>query len=153
VRLSADDSDAFTVTEVLVVCPSCGARATIATQAGSVRLTCTSCGLAKTSEHGTPASHLFASRSSAFRTYNGTSRPFDARLWLEDECCSGRRLWALNGAHLDYLEAFVTSTRRERDFPSPPGRRQLADKLPAWLTQRKHRDEILHGIAEMRARI
>jgi hypothetical protein len=149
---SARDSSAV-ADEILVVCPKCAARATIAARAGLVRITCPSCGLAKEIKPGTPGSRLFASRSSALATYNGASRPFQAHVWLETECCRGRRLWALNHAHLDYIEAFVRSTERDRDFPSPPGRRQLADKLPAWLTQRKHRDEVLRAIDQMRARI
>jgi hypothetical protein len=52
-----------------------------------------------------------------------------------------------------YIEAFVRSTERDREFPSPPGHRQLADKLPAWMTQRKHREQVLHAIGRMRETI
>ena len=52
----------------------------------------------------------------------------------------------MNERHLDYIERFVQSTDRDREFPSLPGRRQLADKFPARLTSRKHRDEITRAI-------
>jgi len=51
-------------------------------------------------------------------------------LWLVTECCGGNVLWALNEPHLDYLERFASSTKRDRDFPSLPGNRGLAYKLP-----------------------
>jgi hypothetical protein len=76
---------------------------------------------------------------------------FDARLWLETECCGGHRLWALNERHLDYLTAFVASTDRTREFPSPPGNRQIADKLPVWLVEAKHRGEVLRALDRLRA--
>jgi hypothetical protein len=45
----------------------------------------------------------------------------------------------------------VQSKNRDRDFPSVPGNRQLADKLPDWMTSRKHRDEVLRAIGHLRA--
>jgi hypothetical protein len=62
--------------------------------------------------------------------YNARDEPFDARLWVETECCGGERLWALNEEHLEYLAAYVAETQRERDFTSPAGNRQPAYRLP-----------------------
>ena len=83
--------------------------------------------------------------------YNHGQLPFKARLWLETECCGGKRLWALNETHLDYIERFVKSEDRDREFPSLPGRRQLSDKFPAWLVSRKHRDEVTRAINRLRS--
>lgn len=65
-------------------------------------------------------------------------------------CCGGELLWADNERHLDYLEAFVASTDRGNDFPSPPGARGLSYKLPAWMQTAGHREEILRVIRRMR---
>jgi hypothetical protein len=112
----------------LVHCPACDRRATIRYDPPDTRLTCGCCGYAKA----------------------GLSVP-DARLWLETECCGGHRLWAWNERHLDYIERFVTSKDRDREFPSPPGARQLSDKFPAWLVSRKHRDEVTRAIHRLRS--
>jgi len=87
---------------------------------------------------------------SALAVYDSGNTLFGAGLWLETECCGGRRLWALNERHLSYLGAFVGSTDRSREFPSPPGNRQLADKLPKWMIEAKHRDEVLRALDRLR---
>jgi hypothetical protein len=85
-----------------------------------------------------------------YDTYDRGEPPFGAALWLEAECCGGKRLWALNELHLAYLEAYVAETQRERVFPSPPGDRQLAYKLPRWMKLAKNRDEVLRTIDRLR---
>ncbi len=72
---------------------------------------------------------------------------FGVPLWLRTECCGGHLLWATNDAHLDYLASYVGATLRER--PAPPSR--LAWRLPAWMKQAKHREEVLHAIERLRA--
>ena len=79
------------------------------------------------------------------------SEPDGARLWLETNCRGGHRLWALNARHLEYLAAFVRSKDRTREFPSLSGSRQLADKLPVWMVEAKHRDEVLRALDGLRA--
>jgi hypothetical protein len=86
----------------------------------------------------------------SFSTYDAGVPPFEARLWLEIECCGGKRLWALNATHLDYLAAYVAETQRERAFPSPSGARQLASKLPKWMKLARNRDEVLRAIDSLR---
>jgi hypothetical protein len=111
-----------------------------------MRLTCPQCGLVR--DAGLPgplwALHVYASGNSMFG---------GERLWLETECCGGKRLWALNEEHLEYLAAFVGERQRTRAFPSPPGDRQLGDYLPAWMKSRKHRDEVLAALASLRSRL
>jgi hypothetical protein len=135
---------------VLVRCPRCDARAVIGARSGFERFTCATCGLVKeTLPKGVAAGPLHP--RSLLAVYNSGNTMFGARLWLETTCCGGQRLWALNQRHLDYIERFVRSTDREREFPSPPGDRQLADKFPAWLTSRKHRDDVMRAIARLRS--
>jgi hypothetical protein len=86
-----------------------------------------------------------------FETYERDEPPFGARLWLEAECCGGNRLWALNERHLAYLADYVAETQREREFPSPPGSRQLGYKLPKWMKLAKNRDEVLKTVDRLRA--
>jgi hypothetical protein len=70
--------------------------------------------------------------------------------------CAGNHLpaimlWALNAPHLDDLRAFVISTDRTGEFPSPSGKRQLADRLPAWIVEAKHRGEVLRALDRLAA--
>ena len=60
-----------------------------------------------------------------YATYEHGEPPFGAALWLEAECCGGKRLWALNETHLNYLRAYVAETQREREFASRPGNDSL----------------------------
>jgi hypothetical protein len=81
---------------VLVHCPRCDRCATVRYLRGGARLTCTHCGNALTiawsrgrfdpSPWGSPSLHK----------YNIGELQFGAPLWLETECCGGKRLWALN---------------------------------------------------------
>ena len=84
---------------------------------------------------------------------DGREPAFDLRLWLSTECCGGHVLWALNEPHLSYLERFVASTQRDRDFPSPPGNRQLAYKLPKWMQVARNREELLRALGRLRQRL
>ena len=85
-----------------------------------------------------------------YGTYQHGEPPFGAALWLEAECCGGKRLWALNETQLDYLGAYVAETQREREFPSPSGKRQLAYKLSRWMKLAKNRDDVLEAIDRLR---
>jgi hypothetical protein len=44
----------------------------------------------------------------------------------------------------------VAETQREREFPSPSGKRQLAYKLPRWMKLAKNRDDVLKAIDRLR---
>lgn len=133
---------------VLVRCPACGSKATIESASGHTRLTCRSCAHVRDLK---PASASSPSNPrSMLEVYNSGQTMFGAGLWLETECCGGKRLWALNLRHLDYMAVFVRATDRTGQFPSVAGARQLADKLPAWMTTAKHRDEVLRAIGRLR---
>jgi hypothetical protein len=133
----------------LVRCPSCGARATVHWADDGFRLACPACGHAKTAPWS--RRHYERGPSMGYATYEHGEPPFGAALWLEAECCGGNRLWALNETHLDYLRAYVAETQRDREFPSPSGKRQLAYKLPRWMKLAKNRGEVLKTIERLRA--
>jgi hypothetical protein len=133
----------------LVRCPSCDARATVHWSEDGLRLACPACGHAKTAPW--PRRHYERGPNMGYDAYEHGDAPFGAALWLEVECCGGNRLWALNERHIDYLQAYVAETQREREFPSPPGNRQLAYKLPKWMKLAKNRDEIIRSIERLRA--
>jgi hypothetical protein len=105
---------------VLVHCPRCNERATIDRRSGVLRITCSSCGFIN-EERGQRSEETRLARRWALNVYNSGDTFFGARLWLETDCCGGRRLWALNARHLEYLAAFVRSKDRTREFPSLPG--------------------------------
>lgn len=136
---------------VLVLCPNCDGRASVDARSGFVRLTCAACGYVQEVRPSHASGPI--KPESALAVYGSGNTLFGARLWLATECCGGKQLWALNRHHLDYLEAFVASTQRRRDFPSTPGHRQLAEKLPPWMIEAKHRDEVLKALQKLRARL
>lgn len=143
-----DPAEAY-ADHVLVRCPACDQRAVVRSHDGGVRLTCDHCGHSATA---TPSRRQFERGPDAsLEAYNEQRQPFNARLWLEAECCGGNRLWALNERHLDYIDRFVQSKNRDHEFPSLPGRRQLADKFPSWLVSARHRNEVGRVIQRLRA--
>ncbi|MDG6110362.1 hypothetical protein Daura_19350 [Dactylosporangium aurantiacum] len=74
---------------------------------------------------------------------------FRLPLWLSARCCGGRVLWAFNDAHLTLLEGYVAAKSRER---GPRPGLTLVARLPGWLKQAKHRDELLRVITRLRAK-
>lgn len=140
---------------ILVACPSCGACARVFSVGdparcacyGPWRLSCLACGYVRER----------AGRTVAFGGGGDPVRDpyFGLPLWLQVGCCGGRRLWAYNAEHLDFLEAFVAARLRERaDLPPVrwSHRMTMVARLPAWLKSAKHRREILTRIARLRER-
>lgn len=70
-------------------------------------------------------------------------------LWLQTPC-AGHVLWAWNVWHLDFIERYVSADLRER---TPDINTSLASRLPRWIKSAKHRDDVLKGIARLRARL
>lgn len=135
------------VSEVLVQCPRCAHRAVVHAASKSPRLTCASCGYVREADSETPRWTWWSDRP------DGREPSFGQPLWLVEECCGGNVLWALNEPHLDYLERFVRSTSRDREFPSSPGNRGLAYKLPKWMQLARNRQELLRTISRLRRRL
>jgi hypothetical protein len=74
---------------------------------------------------------------------------FGAELWLQAECCGGNLLWARNRGHLEYLRAYVAGKLREHD--GNPYVKPLSSKLPTWMKQAKHREEVIHHLDRLAA--
>lgn len=83
------------------------------------------------------------------RKYNGAIDPiFGLPLWLQVPCC-GEVLWAYNEAHLDFLEAYVSATLRERQGKKGY-HHGIAIRLPRWMKLAHHRTPVLKGIQHLR---
>jgi hypothetical protein len=81
---------------------------------------------------------------------DGRDPYFGLPLWLVADC-RGHALWAYNTEHLDLLESFVSARVREPGRRLPAARSSLIEKLPSWMKQAKHRDDILRAIARLRS--
>jgi hypothetical protein len=66
-------------------------------------------------------------------------------LWLQTPCC-GEIFWAYNEHHLQFLKEYVGASLRERE---PNKNNSLASRLPLWMKQAKHRDEVLRCVARL----
>ena len=110
-------------------------------------MTCGHCGHVIDAAADTPRMTWWSVRN------DGREPAFGLRLWLTRECCGNNLLWALNEPHLDYMERFVASTQRDRDFPSPPGNRGLSYKLPKWMQLASNREDVLRAIGHLRQRL
>jgi len=122
--------------EVLVVCPRCADCAVVRRAEGSARrLTCTHCGLSRSSP-GTTS------------TWGGPADPwFGARLWLTGDF-RGHSVWAFNARHLEILSDYVAADLRERT-PTAGTAMSMLEKLPGWMTSAKNRGavlSVLHGL-------
>jgi hypothetical protein len=156
---------------VVVRCPRCRSRATVAGGHGApVRLTCGACSLVRewdgealfaagvggevvrlprargTGQWLDPQTSRLWARE--LRWPAGRDEYFGADLWLQTECCGGRLLWARNAEHLDYLRAFVAGELRG-DAPAATYT-PLSSKLPTWMKEAKHRDAVLRHIDRLR---
>lgn len=73
-------------------------------------------------------------------------------LWLQTPCC-GQTLWAYNPEHLTFIENYVRATLREH-APAPRTggyhNQGLANRLPDWMIDAKHREEVLRAVARIR---
>lgn len=125
-----------------VVCPSCGAKATVAPFGHELRLMCEGCRLTRTLQRWSTGRKLHF--PDAYRLV----RREDLTLWFSTDW-RGHELWALDEAHLEYMRRFVASTNRSVEFPSPRGARQLADKFPSWLTDARHREHLVARLDRM----
>ncbi|PWK63605.1 hypothetical protein BCL76_11930 [Streptomyces sp. CG 926] len=140
---------------VLVVCPGCGGRASVVPRPGLAppkyfsalffqprRLSCAGCGAVAEWAPGQKGAGLVGA------VVGGTEDPFFRRpLWLQARC-AGRILWAYDVEHVDALAAYVGA--RLREHHSSPTMAMFA-RLPAWMKSASHRDEVLAGLARLRA--
>lgn len=179
-RFSPPDTEWLWADPVLVECPRCSSCAAVTSDVPgdgrddcSARLTCATC--AFNSEWAGESLHVLIDgepvtlrrgiygwvhpgtgrrvggyNGHVTRQRAGVEARFGLALWLRLECCGGRLLWANNAVHLDYLDSYIGATMRERP---PDTSSQLYWRLPGWMKDRKHRDEVLRGLARLRERL
>jgi hypothetical protein len=144
--------------EALVACPRCSERARVRVREPGadprVLLSCPHCGHSRGWEPTSPGV-MTTSRASAVprgqMAFGIAADPFfHLPLWLQAPCC-GERLWALNAAHLEWLEGYVGATLRERS-PGEHGwsNRAMASRLPRWMQSAKNRGELLRCIRALK---
>jgi hypothetical protein len=122
------------VSEVLAVCPACSACARVTAERG----VCPSCAWTRP-------------RSGRTVRWGVPNDPYlGLPLWLTTPV-GDEVLWALNGGHLDLLDAYVSATLRER-VPDRTGF-TLVERLPPWVKSAKNRDAVLAGVARLRERL
>ncbi|MFM8327294.1 MAG: hypothetical protein ACKN9U_20740 [Pirellulaceae bacterium] len=135
--------------ELLVVCPRCQKQAHLlsggslepASDSKHHRLTCGHCGLVR--------DHL------AIHPYDigAEIRGLGVRLWLVDACC-GELLWAMNQRHLEFLIDWIGRLQRPRP-QNEQGfvNRSLESRLPQWLLEARHRQEVLACCESLKKRL
>lgn len=128
----------------LVECPRCRQCARVANEKRTApTVTCLQCGYAKSSVSPTPTMVIPNDRGEPLDPY------FRLPLWCQAPV--GRHvLWALNSSHLDFLEAYVSATLRQRTHLSSWQNSSLASRLPRWLMAAGHRHAVLSAIGKLR---
>jgi hypothetical protein len=148
-----DRLEAF-LDEVLVRCPRCAELARVTPTPGDNgsarpdwladrRLVCAACALVRT----WPA-------PGARRTcVTGTDVDpwFGEPLWLRADV-AGHVLWAYNLRHLTLLQGYVGATLRTKDR-TPGMIHTLLNRLPTWMKQARHRDELVAAFARLHASV
>lgn len=131
----------------LIVCPRCGRCARVAKRSATEPVvTCLSCGYAKSCVSPYNAMQIPNDR------HEPTDPYFQLPLWLQEPV--GRHvLWALNSVHLDYLEAYVTATLRQRTHLRNWQNSSLASRLPQWLSSAGNRDAVTAAIQQLRQKL
>lgn len=105
------------------------------------RLSCLHCGHTKTRHER------------EFRQGGPDDWYFGLPLWLQTPCC-GSTLWALNRAHLDFLEQYVTAQQRAKLRTPGPGlirNRSIASRLPLWMKSAKNRKAVTRSLARLKS--
>lgn len=153
-----DRLEAF-LDEVLVRCPRCDAlaRVTPAPPAADAparadwladrRLVCPACALVRT----------WPAPGAKRQIVTGTDVDpwFGEPLWLRTTLNlggTGHVLWAYNLRHLTLLQGYVGATQRTKDR-TPGMIHTLLNRLPTWIKEARHRDELLAAPARLRASV
>lgn len=137
---------------VLVRCPRCDRRATVANikaaspaedrPYGTYRLQCDSCAY---HAEVAPTWYVFGNvRGRAVDPF------FQAPLFLQLDTRLGI-VFAYNEAQLEWLEQFIKADLRERTHLDGHANSSMAPRLPRWMKLAKNRDEVLQAIRRLRA--
>lgn len=87
------------------------------------------------------------------RQYSPYDWYFGLPLWLQTPCC-GSTLWALNRAHLDFLEQYVTAQQRAKLRTPGPGlirNQSMASRLPRWMKSAKNRQTVTRSLPRLKS--
>lgn len=76
---------------------------------------------------------------------------FRQPLWLRTEA-AGHVLWAYNLRHLALLQSYIGATHRTKER-TPGMIHTLLNRLPTWMKEARHRDELLAALGRMRATV
>ncbi len=125
--------------ETWVICPSCEKKALVKVDfdSNTARLFCVECGYNK--------------ETTTAIVPNGTikmaaHRYFNAELWLQASFKTDI-FWALNGAHLNYLESYISASLREHKNRT---HFTLLEKLPKFYHEAKNREDLLKIITKLK---
>lgn len=133
---------------ILVVCPQCGACASVLPLPGGDtqlfamrRLACQSCGLVKDKKV----------RQAIFgRTHGPVDSYFEMPLWLVAHQGT-ESLWAYNLEHLTYIESFVAAAHRTRNLDAPGCLNcSIISRLPRWIKKAGNRQKVLAMIQKLK---
>lgn len=125
--------------EVLAECPSCGGCVRVVPHGQELRRA--ACPVCAWSHEVSAGTSLWGAAVDPY---------LRLPLWLRTRV-GGEELWALNAAHLDVLESYVTAGLRERARDARS--QSMLERLPAWLKAAKNRDAVLAGLARLRERL
>ena len=142
---------------ILVRCPKCGSTAHVTMvepppQPNRVnwsfsprQLTCTGC---------TVQARWQAKTISFGRFAGGAPRDpyFGLPLRLQTTTRHGV-IYAYNGDHLDWIEAYVGASLRERRPERGELNRSVASRLPQWVKLARNREDVLRALARLRRRL
>lgn len=83
---------------------------------------------------------------------NATDDYFHLPVFLQTPCC-GELLWAYHPAHLDVLSEWLNARLRERRRSPQHGwsNRSFWSRLPRWIKQPRHRDEVAAALRRLHA--
>ena len=139
--------------EILVVCPRCEGCARIApigshrvSQFAPRRLICEKCGSVKNWSNNSLS--YFWWQAPPVEPY------FQLPLWLSLSCCS-KSLWFLNPHHMELVEGYVRAELREKLKHPEKGwfNNSLYNRLPKFIKEAKHREEILKAIEKLKHKV
>lgn len=139
--------------DILVACSRCSGRAHILQVSGAharhvgYRLVCPACGLSRDWRLSSSAGHGIPSPGSG-----PDLAGFGVSLWLQTPCC-GEVLWAYNLPHLLFLESYIAASLRGRVRDPQWGwsNQSLQSRLPQWMLDSHHRDDVLAGLSKLRS--
>jgi ribosomal protein S27AE len=142
------------INEIQVVCPSCGAKATVRSDPDNrsqTRVTCGGCGLSR-KWNGDASSYVWGSQHA---NLSGVllGQPIDCYfrlpLWYATDF-KGEELFAYNRRHLQFLKEFIgDKLRGRRETEHGWSNRSLESRLPKWIQAAKNREGLLKKIEQL----